>query len=110
MKKESLRKIIKECVKSVVSEMEDWEPYDDQTGDVVPAPRDRTEPSQPETSAHRKISQEFRSGKKFLVLTPQENNTFKAELYNSKDEAYNVVKNTPHSIFYITKEISGFYK
>jgi hypothetical protein len=44
MNKESLKRIIKECVKSVISEIDTYEPYDDQTDNMAPAPRDRTEP------------------------------------------------------------------
>ncbi len=44
MKQTELKQIIKECVKSIVNEMEGWEPFDDKTGDMAPAPRDRTEP------------------------------------------------------------------
>lgn len=45
MKKEEFKKIIKECVKSVMDEVESWEPYDAETDTMAPAPRDRTEPT-----------------------------------------------------------------
>jgi len=48
MKRKDLKEIIRECIRSFVTEMEGWEPYDDVTGDIAPAPRDRTEPVQPE--------------------------------------------------------------
>jgi len=108
MKKNNLKSLVKECVKSIINEMELYNP---ETGEMAPGPRDRTEPSQSSSqSEHRKLSQDFDSGKKVLVLIPEPNGTYKVKLYSTTKEAMLAVKNTPHSVFYISKSISGYYK
>lgn len=104
MKREALKGIVKECIRSLVTEMEGWEPYDDVTGDMAPAPRDRTEPVQPEPVAEPLGIPEFpqavvkghlRHGvKKFFVYSDNTPEALIIGYANNKEDAIHNAKTT----------------